>query len=67
MYVTRFYAILIFTLSQISTTLLTKTSLFKGLDLFFDFLYTEVPVSQQTNGYDCGMHVLYNAETRSTH
>jgi len=38
-----------------------------GLDLFFDFLYTEVPVSQQTNGYDCGMHVLYNAETSLRH
>ena len=33
-----------------------------GLNLFFDFMFKEVPVSTQTNGHDCGVHVLYNAE-----
>lgn len=38
-----------------------------GLNLFFDFLFTEVSVADQTNGYDCGVHVLYNAEHTLRH
>ena len=28
----------------------------------FQFVLTEVPALKQTNGYDCGIHVLCNAE-----
>ncbi len=28
----------------------------------FKFVLSEVPVISQTNGYDCGVHVLCNAE-----
>lgn len=38
-----------------------------GLHLFFDFLFTEVEVLRQTNGYDCGIHVLANAEKATRH
>jgi len=38
-----------------------------GLNLFFDFLFTDVEVLTQSNGYDCGIHVLSNAENATRH
>jgi len=46
---------------------LVKKERESGLNLFFDFMIKEVPVSTQTNGYDCGVHVLYNAEAALRH
>lgn len=46
---------------------LVKKERESGLNLFFDFMFKEVGVAGQTNGHDCGIHVLYNAETALRH
>lgn len=33
----------------------------------FAFSFTEVPVLRQTNGYDCGIHLLSHAEHATRH
>ena len=33
----------------------------------FDFRFSEVPVIKQTNGYDCGIHLLSHAEHATRH
>ncbi len=33
----------------------------------YDFRFSEVAVARQTNGYDCGVHVLCHAENSTRH
>ena len=47
---------------------LVKTERDKGEKSSFDFLFTEVPnVVQQSNGYDCGLHAIANAQNATRH
>lgn len=41
---------------------LVKKEKEQGVHVFFDFRIIEVDVAKQSNGYDCGIHVLLNAE-----
>ena len=46
---------------------LTKKEREKGNLAYSGFHFTDVPVINQTNGYDCGIHVLLNAEHATRH
>ena len=46
---------------------LVKKERESGVNLFFDFIFKEVDVLKQSNGYDCGIHVLLNAENAARH